>query len=260
MKEIGISQFEKLVMERLANPRDFAGRSLVLWNADVHPDGIAQRVIKQSCEKYEKEHPNDQVWFYWSSYEFIDDDFTKTTVLKEKMVWNENLKEYEPVFEDKRCGIFFNSGQYIPQEQDDWLKLVNTHRNRRGGVSPDCPMIFCASANAFKEEHFGPNCDIYTIQPTIEEWAKWAEPFYDAEIIKVVRAYIEKNGVILHIDYWMSIMSALDDLKKDEDCSLWQIPEGEVSLRVRGTVGVGHPAPDFCKFIHPFFENNSKNE
>ena len=46
MKEIGIIDFEKLVMERLTSPRDYAGRSLVLWNADYMFYGIAQRVIK----------------------------------------------------------------------------------------------------------------------------------------------------------------------------------------------------------------------
>lgn len=47
MKTIGIADFKKLVMERLANPRDYAGRSLVLWNADYNDYGIACRVIKQ---------------------------------------------------------------------------------------------------------------------------------------------------------------------------------------------------------------------
>ena len=41
MKEIGISDFEKLVMERLTNPRNFTGRSLVLWNAAYMDYGIA---------------------------------------------------------------------------------------------------------------------------------------------------------------------------------------------------------------------------
>ncbi|MBS7376502.1 MAG: hypothetical protein KIG42_00710 [Paludibacteraceae bacterium] len=46
MKEIGIIDFEKLVMERLTMPRNFTERSLVLWNADYMFYGIAQRVIK----------------------------------------------------------------------------------------------------------------------------------------------------------------------------------------------------------------------
>lgn len=259
MKEIGIAEFEQLVMERLANPRNFAGRSLVLWNADSHPYGIAQRIIEQCCEKYDKENPDDQVWFYRSCFDFIDDDFTKTQTRKSKLIRNEKQKDFYRVFEEKRLGIIFNTGDFISQEQDDWLKLVNTHKNRRGGVSPDCPMIVCTSANAFKEEQFGPNCDIYTIKPTEVEWVKWAKPFYNPEIFDVVCAYIKKNGAINGFQYWMAIMDALDDLKRDEeykDCSLCQIPEDEV----RGAVGVRHPAPDFLKFIYSFFEDNPQNE
>ena len=63
MKIIGIADFKNLVMERLANPRDYAGRSLVLWNADYMQYGIAYQVIKQCCKSYNKENPNDQVWF-----------------------------------------------------------------------------------------------------------------------------------------------------------------------------------------------------
>ncbi len=260
MKEIGIADFEQLVMERLTKPRKFAGRSLVLWNADGHPHGIAQRVIGQCCEKYEKEHPNDQVWFYWSSFEFIDDDYTKTTVLKDKMVKDENHEGYHSVFEKKRCGLIFNSGDYIPQEQNDWLKLVNTHRNRRGGVSPDCPMIFCASGNAFKEKQFGSNCDIYAIRPTEKEWIPWVKQFYSSEIFEVVCAYIEKYGANKGCQYWMLIMDELEHLKiyysllEKKDCSLWQIPEYKVNFKIRGM------APDFCKFIHSYFEGNSQKE
>lgn len=278
MKEIGISEFEQLVMARLTSPRDYAGRSLVLWNADYMDYGIAQRVIKQCCERYGKENPNDQVWFKKSDMTFNNDDYTQPKTWHNRMVWDEKFKEYVPSHELKRCGILFNTGCYMLDEQEGWLKFVSTHTNQNGGVFQDCAVIVCAQADGFgylgssnpkfilKEEQFGKNCDIYHIQPTIEEWAKWAEPFYDAEIVKVVRAYIEKNGVIWHFDYWMRIMSALVGLKKyyskkeNNDCSLWQIPEDEVNSKIGGTVGVGHPAPDFCKFIHSFFKDNPKNE
>jgi hypothetical protein len=278
MKEIGILEFEQLVMERLSNPRDFAGRSLVLWNADYNNYGIAYRVIEQCCERYNKENPNNQVWFTESAERFFKDDYTEPETWYSKMVWNEKFKEYVPSHELKRCGILFNKGLYNLDYQDDWLKFVNTHTNQNGGVFQDCAVIVCTHTDDYdylgpsnpesviKEEQFGENCDIYHIQPTIEEWAKWAEPFYDAEIVKVVRAYIEKNGVILHFDYWMRIMSALVGLKKsyskkeNKDCSLWQIPEDEVSSKIGGTVGDGHPAPDFCKFIHSFFEDNPNIE
>lgn len=260
MKEIGIAEFGQLVMERLASPRKFARRSLVLWDADSHPDGIPQRVIEQCCEKHEKENPKDQVWFFRSGVEFINDDFIKTTVRKTRIVQHKNREYYEEVVGDKRCGLFFNSGSYIPQEKDEWLRLVNTHKNRRGGVSPDCPMIFCTYANEFKEEQFGPNCDIYAIRPTKDEWVEWAKPYYSPEVFEAVCTYIEKYGQTYDFQYWMVIMDELENLKRhysreqNKECSLWQVPEEELDLEIR------HAAPDFCKFIHPFFEENLKKE
>lgn len=275
MKEIGIAEFDQLVMERLSNPRKFAGRSLVLWNASYMDYGIAYRVIKQCCERYNKENPNDQVWVKRSDMTFKSDDYIQPKTWHERMVWDEDFKEYVPCNELKRFGILFNTGCYMLDEQADWLKFVNTHTNQSGGVFQDCAVIVCAHTNDYdymgpsnpvfilKEEQYGANCDIYHIQPTIEEWAKWVEPFYDTEIIKVVRAYIEKNGVIWHFDYWLRIMDALERLKeydKYKDCSLCQIPEDKVNLAVCGTATLNHPAPDFCKFIHSFFKDNPKNE
>lgn len=266
MKEIGIAEFEQLVMERLTNPRNFAGRSLVLWNADYMDYGMAYRVIEQCCERYNKENPNDQVWYKRSDM-FNNDDYTQPKTWHSRMVWDEKFKEYVPCNELKRFGILLNTGCYMLDDQDDWLKFINTHTNQNGGIFQDCAVIVCAQADGtgyfgptkpdyiLKEEQFGENCDIYHIQPTVEEWAKWAEPFCDSEILKVVCAYIEKNGVIRDFDYWLRIMDALEELKRDEeykDWSLWQIPEDEVRLNVGGTVGVGHPAPDFCKFIYEY--------
>ncbi len=267
MKEIGIAEFEQLVMERLSNPRNYAGRSLVLWNADDEKSGIAYRVIKQCCKKYNEENPNDQVWFKMSSYAFEDEDYTQPKTLGPgKKVWCEELNDYVKPQEWKRCGILFIKGWHMRPDQDDWLRFVNTHTNHKGGVFQDCAVIVCNQVNAFypisnvsedslKEEQFGENCDIYHIQPTVEEWAKWAEPFCDSEILKVVCAYIEKNGVVRDFDYWLRVMDGLDKLKREEeykDCSLKQIPEKEVSSQVFGYVQMGDPAPDFCKFIYEY--------
>lgn len=282
MKEIGIIDFEKLVMERLTMPRNFTGRSLVLWNADYMFYGIAQRVIKQCCENYNKANPNDQVWFKESGKTFYKDDYTQPKTWYSRMVWNENSKKYESCGEWKRFGILFNTGCYMLNEQADWLKFVNTHTNKKGGVFQDCAVIVCAQAGNvdyyiqpnpeynLKEKQFGECCDIYHIQPTIEEWTKWVEPLYDAEIIKVVRAYIEKNGVFSEFDYgfdyWMRIMDTLNFLKKkysmkeNKDCSLWQIPEEKLSFQIGGAVSESAPAPDFCKFIYSFLKDNPSKE
>jgi hypothetical protein len=55
-------------------------------------------------------------------------------------------------------------------------------------------------------------------------------------------------------------MDELKELKENEGCSLYQIPEDDVDLHVCGAVGSKHPAPDFCKFIYSFFANNPENE
>ena len=279
MKEIGILEFEQLVMARLTSPRDYARRSLVLWNADYMDYGIAYRVIKQCCERYNKENPNDHVWFKRSDMTFYKDDYTqpKTSCVDRGKHWNRFLNKYvygERV-ELKRCGIIFNTGCYRLELQCDWLKFVNTHTNQNGGVFQDCAVIVCAQAGGMsyfgpsnpkynlKEEQFGEYCDIYHIQPTIEEWAKWAEQFYGSEIIKVVRAYIEKNGVgvIRGFDYWMRVMVELVSiLEKHKVRSLRQIPASEVSSEIGccGWITVEHP--DFCKFIYSFLEDNPSKE
>ena len=278
MKEIGISEFEQLVMERLTNPKDFVGRSLVLWNADFAEYSIVQRVIKQCCNRYNNDNPNNQVWFKLSDMQFDIDDYTQSETWHDWYEWNENAKEYNLRHELKRCGILLNTGCYMLYDQEDWLKFVNTHINRRGTVYQDCAVVVCVPqfmtqsdcyGNVFgpldskyiiKEEQFAENCDVYHIQPSIEEWARWSESFYDPEIIKVVRAYIEKNGVIWSFDYWLKIMDGLKELKENEGCSLYQITEDDVDLHVCGAVGRKHPAPDFCKFIYSFFANNPENE
>lgn len=278
MKEIGISEFEQLVLERLTNPRDFVGRSLVLWNADSAEYSIVQRVIEQCCNRYNNDNPNNQVWFKLSDMQFDIDDYTQSETWHDWYEWDENAKEYNLRRELKRCGILLNTGCYMLYDQEDWLKFVNTHRNLRGTVYQDCAVLVCVPqfmtqsdyyGNVFgpldskyiiKEEQFAENCDVYHIQPIIEEWAKWSEAFYDPEIIKVVRVYIEKNGVIWNFDYWLKIMNELKELKVSEGCSLCQIPEDDVDLHVCGVVSKKHPAPDFCKFIYSFFENNPENE
>lgn len=267
MKTIGIADFKKLVMERLANPKDYAGRSLVLWNADYNDYGIAYRVIEQCCEIYNKQNPNDQVWFRVSDMTFDNDDYTKQTCMCKKYVRDEKTNEYHQHIEMKECGILFNTGCYMLSDKEDWLKFVNTHTNRRGHVFQDCAVIVCAQADQLsyfpswgskdpfilKEEQFGDNCDIYSIQPTLDEWATWVAPYCDPEILKVVLAYIEKNGigdVPYGFEYWQRIMDALDILVNDEGCPINQIPKEFVETRLCGAVSTQSPAPEFCDFIY----------
>ena len=275
MKTIGIADFKKLVMERLANPRDYAGRSLVLWNADYNEYGIACRVIKQCCKRYNKENSNDQVWFKLSDFCFTSDDYTKQTCWHEEYVKNENGNGYHSHSELKRCGILFNTGCYMLSEQEDWLKFVNTHTNQKGGVFQDCVVIVCAQADQLtyislfgdskdsryilKEEQFGNNCDIYSIQPTLDEWITWVEPDCHPEILKVVRAYIEKNGIEnkgirnepYGFDFWQKVMDSLYYLVKESDCPLNQIQKRYVDLELKGRFGTKNQTiNEFIDFIY----------
>lgn len=263
MKTIGITDFESLVKDRLTKPGKFAGRSLVLWNADYQKYGIAQRVITQCCEAYNQENPNDQVWFKVSDVDYNEADYTKPETIQVKHVKDEKSGGYHLCPEKKRCGIFFITGDYVPltqEEQAVWLKLVNTHTNIRGKVSQDSALIVCAQAEdsntyglpprpvVLKEQQFGVNCDVYCIQPTLDEWKEWAKSFSDTEILDLVYAYIQKKGVINGFDYWLRIMDALEDLKGG--CSIRQIPEHKVEIRVTGLVTKEELALDFCKFIY----------
>lgn len=255
MKTIGITDLKQLVMDRLASPEDYAGRSLVLWNADYNHYGIAYRVIMQCCKLYNNENPNDQVWFCDSDMPFFNDDYTQPETWHTWYEWDENIKEYKPRHELKRCGILFNTGCYTPSDQENWLKFVNTHTNAKGGVFQGCAVIVCAQVDLYtiKEEQFGDNCDIYRIQPTLDEWATWVAPYCHPEVLNVVLAYIEKNGignVPYGYEYWQRIMGKLNNLVENEGCPLNQIPKSCVELAVTGLVSTKSPAPEFCEFIY----------
>ena len=158
-----------------------------------------------------------------------------------------------------RCGILFNTGCYMLYEQEEWLKFVNTHTNQNGGIFQDCAVIVCAQADQLdpqwilKEEQFGNNCDIYSIQPTLDEWIAWVTPYCHPEILKVVRAYLEKNGIANEpygFEYWQRIMNSLNDLVKESDCPINQIPKEDIEVKIMGAVSTKSPAPEFCNFIY----------
>lgn len=258
MKIIGIEDFKKLVMERIANRRDYTGRSLVLWNADYNNYGIAYQVIKQCCIEYDKENPNLQLWFRRSDMMFKDENYTESNVMSEP------YEEFGCKY--KRMGILLNTGCYLPKDQEDWFKFVNTHTNKYGHIFKDCVVIVCAQADqltyfsslkdpkmVLKEEQFGNNCDIYSIQPTLDEWVTWVTPYCHPEILKVVRAYLEKNGIANEpygFEYWQRVMNSLNNLVKESDCPINQIPKEDIEMKIMGAVSTESPAPEFCNFIY----------
>jgi hypothetical protein len=176
-------------------------------------------------------------------------------------VKKENGNGYHKHIEMKRFGILLNTGCYKLSEKEDWLKFVNTHTNQNGGVFQDCAVIICAQADllSFQEEQFGDNCDIYSIQPTLDEWITWVEPDCHPEIFKVVRAYIEKNGIEnkgirnepYGFDFWQKVMDSLYYLAEESDCPLNQIQKMEVDLELKGRFGTKNQTiNEFIDFIY----------
>ena len=245
-------------MKRLYNPREFAGRSLVLWNAYADSRSIVEKVVEQCCEQYNEDNPTDQIWFKKTTLYFSDDNFTTPKAYKNKMVWEEKTKEFiDTKSEEKRAGIILNTGNFLTDEKEDWLKLVNTHRNKLGRVSQDCVMIVCA--RGFKEDEFGSNCDIYRIRPTLDEWTGWAASFHNPEVLEVVRAYIKKNGAINGFDFWLDIMERLESIinmdarQSHKHKSLWQFPKEDVEEEISYAI---QSVPDFCDFIYEYKSNH----
>lgn len=244
MKAITISDFETLVKHCLTTPHDFANKSIVLWNADIHPIGIARRVIKQCCLSYNKNNPDRQVW---ESYSDGTDDITE---IKEHRVESEggHIKSY---------GVFTQgvlvTECLLPMEINDWVTFVNTHENAIGHLSNDWVLIAFANGNAFdlNEQMFSSNCDIYSIQPSDEnEWGTWISQFYSRNIINSILAYIKEKKPAVSFDQWTRIVHNINlKLGGEKYKTLKQIPERSLSLLIKGDSSINLDTKDFWEFI-----------
>lgn len=196
MEKIGIADFKALIKRSLADPGLFASKTIVLWNASYMQYGIAYRTIEQCCEEHNM-NSDQKVWFEYSDYAFKTDDIP-------------NIKAYHDGL--KTSGILFNTGCFMKTELDDWLKFVNTHENDKGCLSKDWVLIVCAQASSYDldEKQFSDNCDIYDLQPSIEEWAEWAAQFYSPEVLNPIRAFIESRTPSVRFDDWQRIMQSLE--------------------------------------------------
>lgn len=240
MKTIGIADFEKLVMERLANPSSFAGKSLLLWNEWPNEDGsISYNVVRQCCIKYNIANPDDQVWV-----KYLDNFF------------NENITDIEAHCEEKsmwgykRRGILYNTGSFFKNDHElwlNWLRFINTHVNSTGHLSEDWPLIACAIAydHNLTEDLFADNCDIYDLNPSVEEWAQWLSRWYELggahspiqcndNVLSVVLKYIDKNGLTINFYSWNKIIQSVTRCMMIHHCeTVDQIPEGELESEIQ---------------------------
>ena len=244
MKSITISDFETLVKQCLTTPHDFANKSIVLWNADISPIGIARRVIKQCCLSHNENNPDRQVW------EAYSDGTDDITVIK--------VHRIESVGGDVKSFGVFTQGVLVtecllPREINDWVAFVNTHKNALGHLSNDWVLFAFANEKAFdlNEQLFSPNCYIYSIQPSDEnEWGTWISQFYSQEIIDSILAYIKAKKPAVSFDQWTRIVHNIN-LKLDGDKykTLKQIPERSLSLLIKGDPSVNLDTKDFWVFL-----------
>lgn len=243
MKTIGIADFEKLVMERLANPRSFAGKSLLLWNEQpLHDGSISYNVVRQCCIKHNIANPDKQVWVKYSDTNFYTDNITSIfTSCEEKNIDGINM------YGNKKNGILYNSGCFGDRDRENWLKFINTHINSTGQLSEDWPLIACVRANFqnLTENLFAENCDIYDLKPTLEEWAQWLSKWCewgmyspilcDCNLLSSVLKYIDNNGFTIGFYWWNCIITEVAILMAEYDCeTVDQIPEGELESKIQG--------------------------
>lgn len=237
MKTIGILELRELVNARLINPKSFAGKSLILWNADYLQYGIAYRVIEECCIEYNLAHTEQQKWIKYSDMTFTTDE-------------NTNLQEFcdrKDMYGYKNSGILFNTGCFLLTETSDWLKFVNTHQNARGDISTDWPLIACAHTEGtdITEDNFAENCEIYKLYPTVDEWEKWTSSCHNEDFLRMVIAYT--NGSIDNFDYWERALDCLEsEYKNIEELKQTKFESFAINL---SDFFPRFPADDFWNFI-----------
>ena len=235
MRIIGISDFHALIEECLSNPGSFAGKSIILWKASYLEDSIAYRVIKQCCIEHNKKHFGQQVWFSRSDATFRNDDISDIKA----------ICRIKGMYGYKSRGILFNTGVFGPKEQlNNWLKFINLHENDKGRLSNDWVLVACAQEGSYglDESLFSDNCDIYSIQPTVDEWAHWVAQYNSQAVIKPILAFIESKQPSISFDTWQRVLHSLDKALKQKGAeTLRQISEKDYDMAVRGSLGFTYP-------------------
>lgn len=243
MEVIGIADFEKLVSERLSNPKEYANRTLLLWHGHYTPDSIESKVIQQCCLNYNMSHADDRVGFMYSDFGFQDEDYSKCRV----------YKNYKGMTGDEHCRILFNTGCFIVQEEtDNWIKFMNTRTNNKGQLPEDCVLIACVhtfSCYTFKEEQFSDNCDIVCLKPSIKEWSQWMSSRCNPETLEYLLSFIESEGIETDCFYLGRIIRAIDNrLWVDKLQSVNQLSQSLFDIAVGGA-SPSFPSHDFWEFI-----------
>lgn len=234
MKTIGIDDFKSLVKNCLENPASYADKTIVLWNADHMQYGIAYRIIEECCIEYNKKSTNNQVWYKYSDFTFKKDEITNIKVCPD-ISW-----VHTDMYGFKTRGILFNTGCFMNKELNEWLEFVNTRKNESGLLSNDWVLIACAHQADYnlKESDFSDNCAIYSIQPSVEEWANWVAKYNSAAVVIPIRAYIDEKNPSISLDIWNRVLNVLDDLvnSKESARELKQISKKDYDLNMKGSL------------------------
>lgn len=226
MKTIGIADFEKLVMDRLANSSLFSQNTLILWNDMGETDSLAYTIIEQCCERYNSLNPDNQAWVSYSDLTFATDDYTKINAFCQR----------RNMFGMKNNGILFNSGAFILSDTlNDWLAFITTHKNTKGSISTNWSLIACANHPELNENCFDANCDVYHLQPSIDEWYVWLKAQYDAAVIDPIVAYIRIKGLTPVSYKWERMFNSLSLLMSNRSVNtLNQLSQHKFELTISG--------------------------
>ena len=247
MKTIGIAEFGALVKKCLETPDSFVGKSIVLWDADYVHYCMAYRITEQCCVEHNKKYPDQQVWHTHSDWTFKTDNISKIKTVCDR----------EDMYGYKTKGILFTCC-LNKKDLNAWLKFVNTHEKDNGHLSNDWVLIAYAQEGYgdLDENHFSDNCDIYSIQPSVDEWAGWVAEYNSQAVIEPIRAFIETKKTSICFDYWQKVMDELDREMYHNDLNvLKQFSKDDFEGVVRSVIGwivPDFPYEDLWDFIQTY--------
>ena len=254
MRTIGIKEFETLVRDRLENPQAYIGKSLVLWNYHLGPDDIAYYIIKRCCVCYNQDNPKDMVWYV----KWCCNNPSILSVSKEGVVCDR-----KDMYGFKKHGILINDGiifslKASEEQVSDWIHFVNTHEYKGEQLSDDWALIAVANADryGFKESDFSANCEIVSVQPSVDEWAELMMRFCPPDVLNPIVSFIKQNDDGIDLYYWGVAVKQLAKLRiKDGYEFLYQIPSEVFCRKLRSFLALkveGFPYTKLWEFVQSY--------
>ena len=246
MEYISIAQLRELIRLRLANPQNYKDKTLVLWDEDYTTDGILYQVCEEECKAYNLSHPKEAgVGIRISDMSFATDDYTDP----EWICYPTEDGMPGQVFK----GILFSTGCCLPGDKDELEDFVNTRVNRRGPVADSWAMVVCAQPKlGFTPEMFGPTCEIYLLDPDLDEWGDYMLARYGEAVCKPAIEYIREHGFGMSRYHWENAIKQLRiEMAYTKLTNLADMPKDEFDLAVHGIAYIDREVmDDFYAFAH----------